>query len=150
MAQHLAFEGLLEALRGAIIKYLEDVTPQILYEAIKEDVELWPHAPKMLKKKGQRWVNQVRRFKYKITPERIIGWIKEDRMDLASLIVNMGPTGKKWFVKQVEEIKNQLWPLEDAPKRPELGLKTVVEASEEHDDEQEPPPEQPKSKIRYL
>lgn len=144
IAQHLVFQGLLDALRGALVSLLEDVTPTQLYEIIKNDEELWPKSPLALKEKGARWVHQVRRFKDKITPQLIYDWLKEDRIDLISLIENMGPEGKRWFVKQVEAFKNNLWPPEVTESGAKLGLKPITATSEA-----QPTPEAPaKPRIR--
>ncbi len=146
VAQHLVFQGLLEALRGALVGYLKDVTPTQLYTTIKNDEELWPNTPLVLQEKGARWVHQVRRFKDKITPQLIYDWLKEDRVDLISLIENMGPEGKKWFVKQVEGFKIKLWPPGATKSGAKLRLKPV-----EVDAEVEQTPETPqKTNIRNL
>lgn len=125
VAQHIVFEGLLEALRASLVEYLSNKTPEMVYDAIKADAELWPEAPLKLQERGRRWVNQVRRFKDKITPQLILDWLKEDRMDIASLIINMGPEGKTWFVRQVNTFKEQLWPPEGVPARQSLGLTPI-------------------------
>jgi len=125
---------------------MKDVTPDDLYKAIKENTDLWTISPQLLQERGSKWAYQVRRFKDRINAQLVLGWLTEDRIDLASLIVNMGKEGKLWLVDQTENVKNQLWP----PEVTRLVLKRTE--TEEISEENQPPgkQEEKQSKIRTL
>lgn len=141
----LAMEGVLEAVRGYLDEKLKPVTPEHLYKAIKEDADPWDYADKQVKIRGRRWAQKLRKRKNRLTPELVLEWLKKDRPDLASLIINMGSEGKKWLVRWTERTKNKLWPTKTSLK--------LVRAREEAAEEPEEPedkgaPEQ--GQIRWV
>lgn len=128
----LAMEVVLEGVRGYLEELLKHITPEQLYESIKEDADPWEHAPGKVKRRGKIWARKLRKYQDRLTPRLVLEWLQADRPDLHSLIINMGPKGTKWLVRMTEGIKERLWP-------PEGGLKLVQEGAEE----EEEPPEQP-------
>ena len=137
----LAMEAVLEGVRGYAEELLQSVTPEILYEAIKKDVDLWDLAPSKVKRQGSTWARNFRKYQDRLTPALVLEWLRVDRPDLHNLLINM-PGGTKWVARMTEDIKERLWP-------PEVGgLKLVQETPEE-----EALPEQPEEtepKVKYI
>lgn len=145
----IAMEAVLEGVRGYLEELLRTVTPEQLYEAIQQDTDPWESAPSRVKRRGSTWARQLHKYQDRITPQLVLEWIQADRPDLGSLIVNMGPKGKKWVARRTQSIKNRLWPQE-------RGLKLVHREPEgeqdPHEDPEEPPeePEETPTKIKYI
>lgn len=137
----LAMEVVLEGVRGYLEEFLRPVTPEQLYEAIQENADPWGHAPVRVRRKGSTWARKLRKYQDRLTPQLVLEWLKADRPDLHSLIINMGSKGTKWLARWTASIKARLWP-------PEGGLKLVQEGTEE---EEEPPeqPEEPAAKVKW-
>jgi len=139
----LAMEVILESIRGYLVEILKDVTPEDLYRAIQEDVDPWEHAPLKIKSRGSSWAKSLHKYQDRITPQLVLDWLKADRPDLHSLIVNMGSKGTKWIARRTRSFKEQLWP----SKR---GLKLVKEAEEDpHEEEILEEPEEIPAKIQW-
>jgi len=136
----IAMEVVLEGVRGYLEELLRPVTPEGLYRAIQQDVDPWEHAPSRVKRRGNTWARNLRKYQDRITPRLVLEWLQADRPDLHNLIINMGPKGTKWLARRTKNIKEQLWPSEG-------GLKLIHAVPEE-----EEPPEQPEEtpeKIRW-
>lgn len=138
----LAMEVVLEGVRGYLGEQLKPVTPEHLYQAIKEDADPWEHVPARVRRKGSIWARKLRRYQDRLTPELVLEWLKKDRPELGSLIENMGAEGKKWLAKWTERIKERLWPPEP---RLKLVPKEMFEAEEEPEQPEETPP-----KIKWV
>jgi len=106
----LAMEATLEAVRGYLLELLEPVTPEHVYRAIKEDADPWDYTQKRVRNRGMYWARKLRRYQDRLTPSLVLEWLRKDRPDLASLILNMGPEGRSWLAKRTQGIKNSLWP----------------------------------------
>lgn len=131
----IAMEAVLESVRGYLEELLRPVTPEALYKAIQENVNPWEQAPPKVKRKGSTWARNFQKYQDRITPQLVLEWLKADRPDLHSLIVNLDSKGTKWVRRMTENIKEHLWP----SKR---GLKLVQEAPEEKDPHEEEPLEE--------
>ena len=138
----LAMEVVLESVRGYLEELLKDVTPEDLYKAIQEDEDPWEHAPPKIRRRGSKWARNLEKYQDRITPQVVLDWLKADRPDLHSLIVNMGPKGTKWLTRRTRNFKEQLWP----SKR---GLKLVKGAEEDPHEEPLEEPEEIPAKIRW-
>ena len=137
-------EGILEVVRGYLEELLRLVTPEQLYEAIQQDIDLWEHVPPRIKRRGSTWARNLRKYQDRITPQLVLFWLQADRPDLHNLIINMDSKGTKWLARMTEGIKMRLWP-------PEGGLKLVQETPvEEEASPLEEPSEEPPAKIRYI
>jgi len=101
----------LEVVRGYLLKRIEKVTPDHIYQAIKDDVRVWPLTIEADRKRGKRWARKFTKYKDQLTVKTVLLWLGEDRPELASVILNMpNKQGIKWLIKEVKEIKNKLWP----------------------------------------
>ena len=109
-----------EALEGAILGLFDLFTPEQIYEAITENIEIWktPWYDFEEFRYQLRLIGHDPRFtKYEhlFTTENIIEWLSDAqaRPVLASLIVNT-PGGYEWLDRQVIEFKQELTaPLEE-------------------------------------
>lgn len=136
----IAMEFVLEGVRGYFEELLKHVTPEKLYEAIKKDVNPWDFAPSKIKRRGSTWVQQMRKYQDRLTPQLVLGWLQIDRPDLHSLIINMGPEGTRWLARMTKDVKLHLWP-------PVGGLKLVQKELEEEETPEEPEETEPKIKL---
>ncbi len=139
----IAMEAVLEGIRGYFEELLKHVTPEQLYAAIKKGVDPWDFAPSKIKRRGSTWFRQMSKYQDRLTPQLVLEWLHEDRPDLHSLIINMGPTGTRWLARMTEDVKLHLWPPSKG------GLKLVQKGVEE----EETPPEQPEEtepKIKVI
>ena len=113
VAEKIAAKYGLEVVRGYMLKRIEEVTPDHLYQAIKDGTGVWSVASPTDKRKGRRWARKFRKHKNKLTPEIVLRWLSEDRPDLASLIIHMpDKQGAKWLAKEVEDLKPKLYNVE--------------------------------------
>jgi len=112
--EKLAVKHGLKVVRGYILKRIKGVTPDDVYLAIKENKSIWDIASKKDKKKGRLWAKKFAKYKRYVTSKNVLEWLSYDRPELASVIIHMSMSkekpGIKWWVKQVKEIKQRLWP----------------------------------------
>ena len=116
IAKEAALEAGLEVCRGYILERLKPVTPDILYEAIKEGTHTLGVAEDKDRKFGRKWAKRFEKTMFKrkklrsyLTPKLVLDWLREDRSDLASLIINLNPEGMEWLGEDVKKIYGFLW-----------------------------------------
>lgn len=109
-------------------KMIAKSTPELLYDAIINNKDLWEHTPQDTKDKGSSWKKiwggLFKKYEDKITTNLLLErWIKEDHMDLYNTIM-LGYYGKDgiyhstyqngkhlgwyWFDNQVKKIKEEI------------------------------------------
>jgi hypothetical protein len=116
VGESLAVEAALEVIRGYLLERLRGVKAEDIYKAIKEDLHTWNVAEDKDRQFGVTWAKkfpQIEKYKKYFTPKLVFEWLRQDRPDIASLILNMNPDGMKWLEKDVEIIKQNLWPKEE-------------------------------------
>lgn len=90
---------------------LRKVTPDDLYKAIRDNTDLWEVTPDDIKKSGSNYKGSYgklfKEYESEITPELIRNWIKEDHIQLYSLLINTSG-GIEWIDRQVRKIKQQI------------------------------------------
>jgi len=110
-AKNLVMEMAIEAGRGFLNEHIRDVTPEMLYSAIMKGQDLWSSMPSRVKHKGikvaKRFRGVFKKFYDSITEEVILEWLKEDRPELFSVIINTDG-GIEWLKGQIENIKQGL------------------------------------------
>jgi len=110
-AKSLVVEMALRAAREFLVKQLEDTTAEDVYNAIKENKDLWERLPNSIRNGGvkiaKRFRGPFKKFYDSITVDVILMWLKTDRPDLYSIIINT-EGGVKWLGSQLEEIKEGL------------------------------------------
>jgi len=111
VAEKIATRYGLEVVRGYLLKRIEEVTPDHIYQAIKDGVSVWPLMIEADKKRAKRWAKRFAKYRDQLTANTVLMWLSEDRPELASVIINMpNKQGIKWLIKEVKEIKSKLWP----------------------------------------
>ena len=109
-------------------KMIAKSTPEMLYEAITQNQDLWENTPQETKDKGSTWKRLwgaiFKKYEDKITTDLLLDyWIKPDHPDLYQTIM-LGYFGKDgvfhstyqsgcrlgwyWFDSQVKKIKEQI------------------------------------------
>jgi hypothetical protein len=119
-AAALAFESEKEVIafvRGYLNAQLKNVTATAVADAIKTDYNLLPNIKINTKKamldramKNPVVAKLVNREKARITHNLVLEWLRVDRPDIASVIINY-PEGKgmNWLEVQVAKIKAELF-----------------------------------------
>jgi len=119
-ATALAFESEKEVIafmRGYLNAQLKNVTATAVADAIKTDYNLLPNIKINTKKamldramKNPVVAKLVNREKARITHNLVLEWLRVDRPDIASVIINY-PEGKgmNWLEVQVAKIKAELF-----------------------------------------
>jgi hypothetical protein len=119
-AAALAFESEKEVIafvRGYLNAQLKNVTATAVADAIKTDYNLLPNIKINTKKamldramKNPIVAKLVNREKARITHNLVLEWLRVDRPDIASVIINY-PEGKgmNWLEVQVAKIKAELF-----------------------------------------
>lgn len=106
---NVLIEASLKLGRDFLNEKIKNVTPDDLIEAIKDDKSII--IPENIKKEGietlKRYSKLFMKFYNEINTELILTWLKEDRPDLYSVIINT-PNGIRWIEKEIENIKNML------------------------------------------
>lgn len=102
----------LEVIRGFMYERLKDVTPEDVYDAIKNNTNLLKVTPENIKKAGislrKRFGGILMGYADLFTPELVLEeWFKIDYPNLYSIIVNT-PGGINWFNQQVNMIKKEI------------------------------------------
>ena len=108
--QYIAYE----ALEGAILGIFDLFTPEDLYRAITQNVDIWD-APwgegEQFRFQFQLLARDDRFQKYAhlLTPENVLIWLTDDkaRPEIASIIINTSG-GPDWLTRQIEGIKEGL------------------------------------------
>lgn len=129
IGRELLTESGIEVCRGYMLERLRSVTPTELYKAIKDDTHTLGVSDERDRKFGRRWSRLVEKLSYKgirikreyLTAENVLEWLRMDRHDLASLIVNMNPKGMEWLREDINQIYNFLFS-EPKPKQTALTL----------------------------
>ena len=112
IARGLATEAGIEVCRGYVIERLRLVTTKDLYKAIKDGTHTLGVSEEKDRNFGKKWSRIIERFSYQgtrlqrnlLTAQNVLEWLKVDRPDLASLIINMNPQGIEWLRKDVEQV----------------------------------------------
>lgn len=102
-----------EIVRGYLNAQLKEVTPNSLYISIMGDSDLWSVTPDKMKQVGQKFKGTYgklfKQYEADIDTELILKWLKKDRLDLYSTIINMPDNkGLTWIDKQVRKVKQQI------------------------------------------
>jgi len=116
-------EAGVEVVRGYVIERMRLVTASDLYKAIKDSTHTLSVADHKDKSFGQKWAKVIEKYTYDgkklrremMTPENVLAWLRVDRPDLASLIINMHEEGKEWLKVDVDEMFRFLFPVQKAP-----------------------------------
>jgi hypothetical protein len=115
IGESLAVEGALEIIRGYLLERLKQIKPEDLYKAITENIHTWNVAEekdfKFAAKLAKRFP-QIKKYQKYLNAKLVLEWLRRDRPDLASLILNMNPDGMKWLEEDIKLIKKNLWPEE--------------------------------------
>jgi len=98
----------LQAVRGYVLRRLRLITPDHIYKAIKERIHVWDVATEKDKTRGKFWARKYKKYSRYFTPKLVMDWLREDRPDLASVILNH-PVGWAWWEREVEHIRRKLW-----------------------------------------
>jgi len=102
---------IINVVRGMINESLKNIEPIDVFKAIKENTNLWSVAPDKLKKTGfvlkRRFGDIIEKFKDNIRLEIILAWLREDKPEIYSTIINT-PGGEEWLSRQIEDIKEKL------------------------------------------
>jgi len=111
--KQLGISAATEIVRGYLTAQLKNVTPNDLYISIIEDRDLWSVTPDKMKKAGHSFKGTYgklfKQYEENITTELILKWLKKDRLDLFSTIINMPDNkGIIWLNVQVQKIKQQI------------------------------------------
>lgn len=130
IAKHLMMETGVEIVRGYVIERMRLVTPDDLYKAIRDQTHTLSVAETKDKNFGQKWAKIIERYSFDgkqlhremMTPENVFAWLKEDRADLASLILNMGEEGQEWLRVDVDELFKFLFPESKPPLKMAIKL----------------------------
>ena len=117
VGRELALEASLEASRGYLLERLKEVSPDDLYEAVQGGTHTLNVSEEKDKRFGRKMARKFGKVVYEgksaqelLTAELVLDWLREDRVDLASLLINMGKKGTDWLEKDVIRIKQFLWP----------------------------------------
>lgn len=90
---------------GIFLGLLEDVTPEEAYEYIKSNHSCIDEFPE---EAWQNFRQQIQALNVKLpNAEQILDVLKEDHLDLASIIINT-PSGKKWLESELDKAKEKL------------------------------------------
>lgn len=109
-ALNMGIQFALDAIKGYVLYQIKDFTAVDCYRAITEDVDLWVITPDTEKQHIQNSLirklgPQIIQHSDKLTPEVVLTWIKDERPDFASIVINYPEEkGIKWFEKQVNTI----------------------------------------------
>lgn len=113
----LGIEASLEVARGYLLERLNEVTADDLYEAIQSGTHSLGVSSEKDKRFGRKLARRFRKVLYEgrsardhLTPQLCLEWLKEDRPDLASLIINMGEPAEKWLEEDATKVREFLWP----------------------------------------
>ena len=113
----LGIEASLEVARGYLVERLNEITADDLYEAIQSGTHSLGVSSEKDKRFGRKLAKRFRKILYEgrtardhLTPELTLTWLREDRPDLASLIINMGEPAKKWLIEDAAQVREFLWP----------------------------------------
>jgi hypothetical protein len=106
-----------------MIERLREVTSKDLYKAIKEGAHTLGVSEDKDRNFGRRWSRIIERYSYEgkrlqrnlLTAENVLEWLKTDRPDLASLIINMNPDGMNWLKEDVKQVYAFLFPPQQKP-----------------------------------
>jgi len=108
---NLAAVFAIEVIRGFLRKHISTITPSQLFDAIKNDIDVWSVTPDDIKIAG---ANLKRKFgkiliKYAdmLTVDIVLKWFREDFPDLYSVIINTDG-GILWLDRQLNKIKKQI------------------------------------------
>lgn len=95
-----------DILYGFLIESLEKVTPQQVYESIRDNVPLLDTIG--VSSKDRRALRDAARHlpASVLSAEGIIKELHEDRPDLVSIVINH-PKGVEWLERQVQDIRKQ-------------------------------------------
>lgn len=123
IAREFAADAGAEICRGYMIERLRNVTATDLHKAIKDGLHTLTVSEDKDRNFGRKWSRVIERFSFQgkrlqrdlMTPENVLEWLKADRPDLASLIINMGPDGMNWLREDVKQIYAFLFPSGQKP-----------------------------------
>lgn len=112
IARELATEAGVEVCRGYMLERLRLVSPKDLYKAIKDGTHTLGVSEGKDRNFGRKWSKVIEKFSYKgerlqrekLTPSNVLEWLKVDRPDLGSLLLNMGDEGKRWLEEDVKQV----------------------------------------------
>lgn len=117
IARGLATEAGIEVCRGYMIERMRPITAKDLYKAIKDGTHTMGVAESKDRNFGKKWARVIERFSYEgkrlerslLTAENVLEWLRMDRSDLASLIMNMNPQGMEWLKEDVKLVRDFLF-----------------------------------------
>ena len=137
--REFGYEAGIEICRGYMIERLREVTPKDLYKAIKNGTHSMGVSEAKDKQFGGKWVKIIEKLSFKgerlsrdkLTAENVLEWLKVDRPDLGSLLMNMGKEGMDWLKQDVVQVYEFLFPKTVAQPKPALTLVKREQAKEE-------------------
>ena len=119
IGEELALEGSLEVCRGFLLERLRQVSPDDLYKAIVDNVHTMDVAEKKDRTFSEKMAKRFRDLSYMgkkaqehLAPELVLEWLKEDRVDLASLLINMKEKGIDWLREDIKQVREFLFGVE--------------------------------------
>jgi len=142
VARALGTDAGIEICRGYILERLSLVTPKDLYNAIKDGAHTMGVAESKDRNFGKKWGRIIERFSYKgdkirreyLTAENVLEWLRTDRPDLASLIINMNPQGMEWLREDVKQVYDFLF----SEPKPQRTVALTLVKREQPKKEEEP------------
>ena len=117
IGEELTVEASLEVARGYLLERLDEVNADDLYEAVQAGTHSLGVSNEKDRRFGRKLAKRFRKVVYEgkaarehVTPKLVLKWLREDRADLASLIINMGKPARKWLEEDTVQIRVFLWP----------------------------------------
>ena len=107
-----------EIVRGFLDEQIKNVTPSDIYDAIMHNKDIWGVTPDDTKEVGGKLKKTYGKLFYKysdfLTTELLLEkWMKKDRPDIYSMVINTDYHGEKlgvlWFDDQVAKIKKKIF-----------------------------------------
>jgi len=146
IAKQLGVQAGIEVCRGYMLERLRLVKPSDLYKAIKEGKHTLGESEQGDRNFGRKWSRVIEKLSYKgkriqreyLTATNVLEWLRMDRPDLASLILNMNPDGMKWLEEDVKQVFEFLFP-EPKPQPTLTLVKKSAQLIAQKTDEPQPP-----------
>lgn len=113
-----------------MIERLRLVRPSDLYKAIKDGTHSMGVSESKDKQFAEKWVKIIEKLSFKgerltrdkLTATNVLEWLKVDRPDIASLIINMTSEGMKWLEEDVKQVYDFLFSQSKPQPKPTLTL----------------------------
>lgn len=108
---NLAVAFAVTVLREFLRKHIAAVTPSQMYDAIRNDVDVWSITPEDIKIAGKnlkkKFGKVLMKYADMLTVDLVLRWLSEDFPDLYSVIINTDG-GILWLDRQINKIKKHI------------------------------------------